>query len=101
MSLLGGALTMLIVIERAMRRKAILRMWVVLIGIHLAYRFSTMHRDVKQRRALRALVLRQAREAEGVARHDPLTRGIEIPYGVAIAIATLISLPEPFLNQFL
>jgi prepilin peptidase CpaA len=49
MSLLGGALTMLIVIERARRRNP----------------------------------------------------EIEVPYGVAIAIATLIWLPEPFLNQFL
>jgi prepilin peptidase CpaA len=50
MSLLGGALTLLLVIERAVRRK---------------------------------------------------TGTIEVPYGVAIAIAALISLPEPFLNQFL
>jgi prepilin peptidase CpaA len=49
MSLLGGALTLLIVIERAVRRNT----------------------------------------------------EIEVPYGVAIAIATLISLPEPFLNHFL
>jgi len=50
MSLLGGALTLLLLIERALKRK-----------------IST----------------------------------IEVPYGVAIAIAALISLPEPFLNQFL
>jgi prepilin peptidase CpaA len=50
MSLIGGALTLLLVIERAVRRK---------------------------------------------------TSAIEVPYGVAIAIAALISLPEPFLNQFL
>ena len=50
MSLVGGALTLLLVIERAVRRK---------------------------------------------------TSAIEVPYGVAIAIAALISLPEPFLNQFL
>ncbi|MEO6218741.1 MAG: prepilin peptidase [Sphingomonas sp.] len=49
MSLLGGALTLLIVIDRAVRRKS----------------------------------------------------EIEVPYGVAIAIAALISLPEPFLNHFL
>ena len=50
MSLLGGALTLLLVVERAVKRK---------------------------------------------------TSAIEVPYGVAIAIAALISLPEPFLNQFL
>lgn len=50
MSLVGGALTLLLVIERAVKRK---------------------------------------------------TGAIEVPYGVAIAIAALISLPEPFLNQFL
>jgi prepilin peptidase CpaA len=50
MSLVGGALTLLLIIERAVRRK---------------------------------------------------TSAIEVPYGVAIAIAALISLPEPFLNQFL
>jgi len=50
MSLLGGALTLLLLVERAVRRK---------------------------------------------------TSEIEVPYGVAIAIAALISLPEPFLNQFL
>ena len=50
MSLIGGALTMLLVIERAARRKE---------------------------------------------------SAIEVPYGVAIAIAALISLPEPFLNHFL
>lgn len=99
MSLLGGALTVLIAIERIVRRRAALRTSVVLIGINLAYRFSTMHREVKQRRALHALVLRQAREAGNS--HAPLTKGIEIPYGVAIAIAALISLPEPFLNHFL
>ena len=101
MSLVGGALTLLLLIERAARRKATLRTWVVLIGINLAYRFSTMHREIKQRRALHALVLRQAREAGDAAGHDPQTKGIEIPYGVAIAIAALISLPEPFLNHFL
>jgi len=35
---------------------------------------------------------------ERMRRRDP---EIEVPYGVAIAIATLIWLPEPFLNQFL
>ncbi|MEO9130566.1 MAG: prepilin peptidase [Sphingomonas sp.] len=49
MSLLGGALTLLMIIERAVRRNT----------------------------------------------------EIEVPYGVAIAIAALISLPEPFLNHFL
>jgi len=49
MSLLGGALTLLVVIDRAVRRNS----------------------------------------------------EIEVPYGVAIAIAALISLPEPFLNHFL
>jgi len=50
MSLLGGLLTVALVIERSVRRK---------------------------------------------------TSEIEVPYGVAIAIAALISLPEPFLNHFL
>ena len=50
MSLVGGVLTVLLVVERAVRRKK---------------------------------------------------GAIEVPYGVAIAIAALISLPEPFLNQFL
>ncbi|WCM28296.1 prepilin peptidase [Sphingomonas sp. QA11] len=50
MSLLGGALTLLLVIERAVRKK---------------------------------------------------TGAIEIPYGVAIAIAALLTLREPILNQFL
>lgn len=50
MSLVGGALTLLLVIERAVRRKK---------------------------------------------------GAIEVPYGVAIAIAALISLPERFLNHFL
>ncbi len=50
MSLLGGALTLLLVIERAIRRKA---------------------------------------------------GAIEIPYGVAIAIAALLALREPIFNQFL
>jgi prepilin peptidase CpaA len=49
MSLLGGALTLLLVIERAVRRK---------------------------------------------------TDAIEIPYGVAIAIAALLAMREPILNQF-
>jgi diguanylate cyclase (GGDEF)-like protein len=51
-----------------------LGMWVVLIGIYLAYRFTTMRREVEQRRTLHALALRQAEEAEDAARHDPLTR---------------------------
>ena len=50
MSLIGGALTMLLLIERAVQRKK---------------------------------------------------SAIEVPYGVAIAIAALISLPERFLNHFL
>jgi prepilin peptidase CpaA len=50
MSLLGGALTLLLVIERAARKK---------------------------------------------------TGALEIPYGVAIAIAALLTLREPILNQFL
>ena len=50
MSLIGGALTMLLLIERAVRRTK---------------------------------------------------SAIEVPYGVAIAIAALISLPERFLNHFL
>jgi diguanylate cyclase (GGDEF)-like protein len=80
--------------------QAMLGMWVVLIGIYLAYRFTTMRREVEQRRALHTLVLRQAEEAEEAARHDPLTRifnrrgvferyaelsaGVPVPLGVIL-----------------
>jgi len=80
--------------------QAMLGMWVVLIGIYLAYRFTTMRREVEQRRTLHTLVLRQAQEAEEAARHDPLTRifnrrgiferyaelsaGVPVPLGVIL-----------------
>jgi diguanylate cyclase (GGDEF)-like protein len=54
--------------------QGILGAWVVLIGAYLGYRFFTLRREVEQRRALHAVALRQAEQAEDAARQDPLTR---------------------------
>jgi diguanylate cyclase (GGDEF)-like protein len=54
--------------------QGILGVWVALIGLYLAFRFTTMRREVERRRALHAMALHQAEEAEAAARHDPLTK---------------------------
>jgi len=88
MSLLGGALTLLMLIEHVVRRRARIRR---LLGHHDG---NVEKRQVRP--AGRGIThrLRTLRLCVSKAR-------IEVPYGVAIAIATLISLPEPFLNHFL
>jgi len=80
--------------------QAVLGIWVVLIGIYLAYRLATMRREVEQRRTLHALALRQAEEAEDAARHDPLT-GIFNRRGIFDRYAALSAGPATALGIIL
>ncbi|MCW3846120.1 diguanylate cyclase [Sphingomonas sp. LB-2] len=53
---------------------SLLGIWVVLIGIYLAYRLRNLRGELERRQTLQALTLRQAQEAEEEARRDHLTK---------------------------
>lgn len=53
---------------------AILTAWLILTGMFLIHRISTLKKDLSARQALQAITLSQAKQAEEAARHDHLTQ---------------------------
>lgn len=67
-----------IVLTRALLSDAqwylsLLGAWVVMIGVYLAWRLRNMKGELERRRALQAMAMRHAEEAEEEARQDHLT----------------------------
>lgn len=72
----------------------LLGIWVVLIGAFLIHRIRNLKGEVANRRALQALAVRQAEEAEEAAREDHLTR-VRNRRGLAECYDALANEDEP------